>query len=157
MTSKDEMLFKEMIDGYEQNLFENDHSPLSKTDKLTIRCFFDFIEAVGYLTQSLPVPDDVAERQEAQKHIEFLDKAFFYADQGGAFSGYGQKGIKKAIDTLRQFIIRAASTPSPEAQAVSEVTMEEFYKLWDKNPKRTAAEHISWAYPQGIKIKAGGG
>ncbi len=73
-----------------------------------------------------PVPNDVAdnnlrEMQEAQKHIEFLDKAFFYADQGGAFSGYGQKGIKKAIDTLRQFIIRAASTPSAEVRKLRDI------------------------------------
>jgi len=42
-------LFKKMIAGYEQDLVENDHAPLSKLDRLTIRCFFDFIESKGYI------------------------------------------------------------------------------------------------------------
>lgn len=42
-------LFEKMFGEYEQDISENDHSPLSGLEKLIIRCFFDFIEQMGYL------------------------------------------------------------------------------------------------------------
>lgn len=42
-------LFDKMMREYEQDVAENDHQQLSKLEKLTIRCFFDFIEERGYL------------------------------------------------------------------------------------------------------------
>ncbi len=42
-------LFKILICAYEQLLFENDNQPISKAERLDLRCFFDFMLEKGYL------------------------------------------------------------------------------------------------------------
>ncbi len=71
---------------------------------------------------------------------------------------YAEEAME-AIETL----IRAASTPSPEAQAVSEVTVEELMHKANNPPygdaayeSRALAQMIRKEYPSGLKIKAGG-
>lgn len=63
MTDKtpEDIIFNKMLSGYEQRLFEEDHVQLSKSEKLAIRCFFDFIEGVGYLRPSEPCAGEFAE------------------------------------------------------------------------------------------------
>ncbi len=95
-----------------------------------------------------PVPDDVAEALDACK---------------AAFEGYRymSQDAEKYIETLR-----AASTPSPEAQAVSEVTVEEFIARfkdisgYKTGVVKTIKHWLMKEFPHGIKIikiKAGGG
>ncbi len=94
-----------------------------------------------------PVPDDVADIQLRQD----------IADAKEMIGGCTGKNVG-----IIQRLIRAASTPSPEAQAVSEVTVEEFtqelqhYRQFIHGAYISPAEYMLLKHPHGIKIKAGG-
>ncbi len=99
-------------------------------------------------TRSPPVPDDVA-------------AAITLASNTQSFVRGLYDGRQSAYDAI-YVLIRAASTPSPEAQAVSEVTVEEFtqelqhYRQFIHGAYISPAEYMLKKYPHGIKIKAGG-
>ncbi len=107
-----------MTDKRKDEMPERIYAELNKKDfELPTKVWFS-TKGMGteYIRADLspPVPDDVAEA------VTYL-KAVVY-----------QEGFTHSMAKHLENLIRAASTPSPEAQAVSEVTVEELIKVCEE-------------------------
>jgi len=71
-------LFKEMSDGYAQELLENDHVLPTRIEHSYIRSFFDFIEQKGYL--KAVAAQGVTETMTVKQFIDQIGGAFCPCD-----------------------------------------------------------------------------
>lgn len=108
---KSDNLFKKMISEYDQDLFENDHAPLSPLEKMNIRCFFDFIEE-----KYMAVEPVDAEVQEAVRGGQYAFDCVVQKDN----ALMNQTVIVRA-DHLQTLIIAAISHKSCEDEIAERI------------------------------------